>query len=224
MKKINIRKNVDVLALRLLSKNPVSRVFGFDRGLPIDRYYIERFLEENKNIIKGKVLEVAESSYTEKFGGSNVEESLILHVAQENSKADIIANLETGEGIIENLVDCFIFTQTLPFIYNLKNAVTNSIRLLKYGGYLLLTVPGISQISRYDMERWGHYWSFTNLSLRKLFEEIVSEDNISIKTYGNVKSATCFLFGLSCNELSKKDLDYFDPDYQVIISAVIKKL
>lgn len=201
---------------------PVSTLFGFERGMPIDRYYIEKFLAKNQKLICGDVLEIAESTYTMKFGGQNVRKAWVLSFT-DGEKVDILGDLATGEGISENLVDCFIMTQTLPFIYDINQVAKNAVRIVKPDGYLLVTVPGITQISRYDMDRWGHYWSFTDLSLRRLFEEVVPSENIKIETYGNVKTASCFLYGLAQHEISKKDLDYTDPDYQVIITAVVKK-
>lgn len=40
---------------------PVSREFGFESGTPVDRF-IERFLETNSNVIRGRVLEIGDSS------------------------------------------------------------------------------------------------------------------------------------------------------------------
>ena len=205
------------------SKQPVSKLFGFDRGEPIDRYYIEKFLSENKDLIRGIVVEVSESTYTHKFGGKNIEKSLILHVSNDFPGADIAGDLATGIGIPNEICDCFILTQTLPFIFEVQSAIYNSMRILKPGGNLLITVPGITQISRYDMTRWGHYWSFTDMSLRKLLEKAVPPENIKIKVYGNVKAATSFLYGLSQQEMSNEDLDFEDSDYQVTIAAVVKK-
>jgi len=206
------------------STEPVSRRFGFDRGQPIDRYYIENFLDENRHYIQGKVLEIGDSTYTNKFGDNRVGESLILHSTPDNPEANIIADLETGENISENLVDCFIMTQTLMFIYDIHSAANNAVRLLKPGGVLLCSVAGITQISRYDMDRWGHYWSFTDLSLRRIFENVIPPECIKIKTYGNVKSAAGFLYGLAAHEISNTDLDVIDMDYPVTITAVIKKI
>jgi len=45
------RGTVDFGALRRLT--PVSRIVGFDRGLPIDRYYIERFLGATRQEKRG---------------------------------------------------------------------------------------------------------------------------------------------------------------------------
>jgi len=204
------------------SLQPVSRIFGLDRGEAIDRYYIEKFLEENRGLIKGVVLEVAGSVYTRKFGGEKVIESLVLDPIVKNN-IDIVGNLETGEGIPENKVDCFILTQTLLCIFDIHSAARNAIKILKPGGFLLLTVPGITPISRYDYERWGQYWCFTDQSVRKLFDTIVPAENITINTYGNVKIASAFLYGLALHEVSLKELDYHDHNYQVIITAAVRK-
>jgi hypothetical protein len=57
---------------------PTSRVFGIDRGLPINRYYIEKFLARHAADIRGRVLEVADNAYTRKFGGDRVVTSDVL--------------------------------------------------------------------------------------------------------------------------------------------------
>lgn len=210
---------------KLKNKNsihPVSNIFGLDRGEAIDRYYIEKFLFENQHFIKGVVLEIGDSRYTNKFGGSKVKKPLILNNTKKKD-VNIIGNLETGKGLPENMIDCFILTQTLLCIYDVQSAARNAIKVLKPGGVLLLTVPGITQISRFDYERWGQYWSFTDQSIKKLFEQVVNPNNIVVNTYGNVKSATAFLRGLALHEISKKDLDYSDINYQMIISGVVKK-
>lgn len=201
---------------------PISRKFGFDRGLPIDRYYIEEFLSENKKFIKGDVLEVGDRLYTKKFGGRRVRKSLVLNYRR-GWGVNYVADLGTGEGVPENVADCFIMTQTLPFIFNFQEALKNALKTLRKGGILLLTTGGVTQISRYDMKRWGHFWSFTDLSLRTIVNKLVPMENIEIKTYGNVKSACAFLYGLASEELTKEDLEYHDPDYQVIIAAKVIK-
>lgn len=202
---------------------PASYNFGLDRGKAIDRYYIEKFLFENRNLIRGVVVEVGGRAYSRKFGDQQITKSLVLHPNPEKRHVDIVANLETGKGIPENLADCLILTQTLLCIFDVQSAAENSIKILKPGGAILLTVPGITQISQYDYQRWGQYWSFTDQTIKRLFEKIVPSKNINIKTYGNVKVATSFLYGLALHEINKKTLDYHDPNYQLIISAVIKK-
>lgn len=126
---------------------PISRVFGFDRGKPIDRYYIYTFLCKNQSDLKGHVLEIGDSAYTKKFGESRVTKIDVLHAVVGNPQATIIGDLSTGIGIPENAFDCMILTQTFQFIYNTKNAIRYSYQALAPGGVLLATVSGISQIA-----------------------------------------------------------------------------
>lgn len=198
-------------------KFPLSRDFGFSRGQPIDRYFIEKFLKSNCNSITGNVMEIADNAYTCRFG-QNVTQSDILHV-EKTDKATIIGNLETGTGIPSNKFDCIILTQTLPFIYDFKAVVKNSYTALKPGGTLLVTLPGISQISRYDMDRWGDFWRFTTLSAQGIFKEVFRETNIEVNSYGNCKLAISFLNGLAVEDMRKPLFHQHDPDYQLIITV-----
>jgi SAM-dependent methyltransferase len=205
-----------MIAERLPSRfEPFSRSFGFDRGTPIDRHYIERFLQTNSNLIRGRVLEIGDATYTRKFG-PDVQQSDVLHAVAGNRKATIVGNLETGQGIPEGAFDCIILTQVLPFVFDVRSAVANCHRALRTSGVVLATVPGISQISRYDMDRWGDFWRFTDLSARRLFEEHF--DDVAVQTFGNVSVATAFLHGLALHEISTDALDHHDPDYPVIIT------
>jgi hypothetical protein len=198
---------------------PLSRTFGFDRGMPIDRYYIENFLRANSSDIHGRVLEVADAAYTQKFGGDRVAVSDVLHSVPGNRKATIVGDLATGNGIPTCAFDCIILTQVLPFIYDVRAALATAGRALKAGGTLLATFAGISQISRYDMDRWGDYWRFTDCSARVLFEEVFAPSDVQIVSHGNVLIATAFLHGMSSEELTATELDYVDPDYQVLITV-----
>lgn len=203
-------------ALRRLQ--PISSVFGLDRGLPIDRYYIESFLGRYTEDIRGHVLEIGDATYTRKFGGGDVTRSDVLHAEPGNPQATLVGDIATGEGIPRETFDCMILTQTLLYIYDVKAAIGNCYAALKPGGVLLATVPGISQISRYDMDRWGDYWRFTTLSARQLFEEVFPTSNIEVEAHGNVLAAIAFLHGLAAEELEPRELDYHDPDYEMLIT------
>lgn len=217
-RQVNVRLKGSVDLGSLATIQPISQDFGFDRGLPIDRYYIENFLNHHAEDIKGHVLEIKEPLYINKFGKKNVTKSDILHVELGNPQATIVADLTNGDNLLSATFDCIILTQTLQFIYDVPTAIRTLYRILKPGGILLGTVSGISQISAEDMERWGQYWSFTNLSIQRLFDEVFDRDKVEIIAYGNVLSAIAFLHGLATEELEKSQLDYHDPNYQVVIS------
>jgi hypothetical protein len=201
-----------------LGLQPLSRKFGFDRGQPIDRYYIEAFLNNYRSSIKGSVLEIGDDSYTKAFGSQNVVTSHVLHAVPGNPRATFVGNFETGEGIPERHFDCIICTQTFSVTYDVRSAIKNTFNALVPGGILLATVPGISQISRHDMDQWGDFWRFTDASATRSFGEVFGSQNVQVRTFGNLLASCAFLNGCAVEELSSRILDYHDPDYQLLVS------
>lgn len=198
---------------------PISRDWGFDRGTPVDRFYIERFLAANAEVIRGRVLEVANNDYTVRHGGSRVSQSDVLHPAEGNPRATVIADLARPKADLEGRFDCIICTQTLQLIYEVGNAVSQLHRWLAPGGTVLATVPGISQISREDMAQTGDYWRFTTASARKLFESEFGEAGVAVDVFGNVLAATAFLHGIAAEECDAASLLLPDPQFQMLITV-----
>ncbi|HEX8038545.1 MAG TPA: methyltransferase domain-containing protein, partial [Chryseosolibacter sp.] len=201
---------------------PFSADFGFDRGGAIDRYYIEKFLEENARHIRGRVLEIGDNAYTIRFGGGRISRSDVLHVDGRNSRATYIGDLADVPQVPSGAFDCIIFTQTLHLIYDFKDALRTCYRILKPGGCLLLTVPGISRI---DQGEWRDHWlwSFTDTSVKRLMRETFNGSAVTVNTYGNVYVAAAFLYGMGLPEFRKECLLHKDPGFQVIISAAAVK-
>jgi SAM-dependent methyltransferase len=210
---------VDFGSLRRLA--PISRRWGKDRGgPPIDRYYIEGFLAAHAADIRGRVLEVGDDTYTRRFGADAVERRDVLHALPGNPRATIVADLaRSGDELPAVAFDCVILTQVLQMISDPVAAVRTVHRILRPGGIVLATVPGISQVSRWDMERWGDYWRFTTLSARRLFEAGFPPELVSVATHGNVLAAVAFLHGLATPDLRPEELDHHDPDYQLLITV-----
>lgn len=215
-----IRKSHPAYWNQLRNLQPVCSDFGFHRGTPIDRFYIEHFLKQNQSLIKGNVLEIAENTYSKKFG-NGVLSCEVLHYDAKNKNATIIGDLTKPETLPQNKMDCFICTQTLNFIYDFKAAIKGSYQLLKPGGVMLCTVAGLCQVSKYDMDRWGDYWRFTTRSVEQIFRGIFKE--VNVKSYGNVLAATALLQGITAEELTTEELLHNDEIYQVVITIVAVK-
>jgi hypothetical protein len=194
----------------------VSREFGFDRGKPVDRWYIERFLAQHRSDVRGAVLEVAESTYTQWYGDGQVTTMDVLHHTG-NQESTLIGDLTTGVGLPEAAYDCFICTQTLPFVYDVHAAVRGMAKLLKPGGIVLATVPGISQVSREDKRDWGDWWRFTSQGAQRLFGEEFEE--VNVEAHGNVLSSAAFLYAYAAEELTEQELAYRDPVYELLITV-----
>jgi SAM-dependent methyltransferase len=196
---------------------PISRSFGLNRGQPIDRYYIEDFLARHADDIRGRVLEIKDASYTRRYGAGRVSVSDVLDVAEENRQATIVADLTRADHVPSDAFDCIIFTQTLHFIYDVRSAIRTLHRILKPGGTLLATFPGISQTSCTKLDE-RYRWTFTRSSARWLFEKAFPAANIEVEAHGNVLVAIAFLHGLAAEELRQEELNYHDPDYEVLIT------
>jgi SAM-dependent methyltransferase len=198
---------------------PISRNWGFDRGQPIDRFYIERFVEARAADIRGRVLEVSNNEYTRRFGGERVTRSDILHPFDGNPRATVIADLARPEPELEQQFDCIICTQTLPFIYEARAAVRQLHDWLKPGGVALVTVPGISQVSREDMQLTGDYWRFSSVAVGLMFADAFSAGTLEIESWGNVLSAVALLHGIAAEEFDLSDLLEVDNEYEVITTV-----
>ena len=204
--------------------HPIGRIFGSEWGQCIDRYYIESFLARHAADIHGHVLEVADNTYTRQFGSTRVQQSDVLHISPHHPGATVTADLTGADHLPSDTFDCVIFTQTLQFIYDVRAALRTLYRILKPGGVLLVTCHGISQIARWDMDHWGEYWRFTSLAAHKLFTEVFPTSSVTVQAHGNVLAAMAFLHGLVSEELRREELDYFDPDYEVLITIRAVKL
>ena len=189
-----VRRRTRVRFDDLTRTAPVSRELGWERGTPIDRAYIEQFLAGHAARLRGRVLELGEARYTPRFA----------HAATATSVLDV----EPGHGLVGDLTqlatlpagafDAVICTQVLGVIYDAAAAVAGLHHLLAPGGCALVTVSGIAQVSRYDAERWGDYWRFTDASLRRLFAPF---GDVAIESRGNVATAVALLQGIAVEDL-----------------------
>ena len=196
---------------------PISGAYGFDRGQPIDRLYIERFLERHADRIRGRVLEIEDDRYTRRFG-CGVTRSDVLHLNDRRPPVTIVSDLTRAPEIHAHSFDCVIVTQTLQYVYDLQAAMATLWRILAPGGTLLLSVPGLSRTSDPQWEdRW--MWNFTSRSVRRLLADFFDEAGLEVEGHGNILAAVAFLHGLAVEDLGPERLDPKDSGYEVCITA-----
>src|SRR5215212_5387857 len=186
---------------------PISRNYGWERGTPVDRFYIEAFLTTHADAVRGRVLEIGDDEYTRRFGGDAVTSSDVLHAGPGNSRATLVGDLADAPEIADASFDCVICTQTLLLIYDVHAAVRTLRRILAPGGTALVTVPGVSRICRDEADEWGDYWRFTSDSASRLFSDEFDAQNVSVEAYGNVLAATAMLHGLAAEEVGAERLN-----------------
>lgn len=195
---------------------PIDPNWGYERGTPIDRVYVERFIGSHRASIQGRVLEIAAPDYTTAFG-RGVTQVDILMAKPGNPEATIVGDLTHAPHIPDDTFDCAIVTQTLQFVYDVRAALGTLHRVIAPGGVLLATVPGLTKISRIEDDEYGEWWHYTGRSLRRLAGEAFGDENVQTTTYGNVLAASGFLYGLAASDLDPDELDAHDPLYEVVI-------
>ncbi|MBP6313496.1 MAG: glycosyltransferase [Flavobacteriales bacterium] len=205
-----------------LEFEPVSRLFGFDRGLPVDRFYIEAFLQTHQERITGRVMEIEEPLYTNKFG-ENVKRSTVLKYTGNASQDTWVGDLTKPETLPDSTVDVFICTQTLNFIYEHHAAVRGIYHVLEKGGVAIVTVAGLIPISRYDADRWGDYWRYTPQSALRMFEDVFGKGNVEVVSYGNSYATACLAKGFAFEECDVDILNKEDADHPVVIGILANK-
>jgi len=209
---------VDWGSLRRLE--PVSRFFGYDRGTPVDRYYIEKFLSQNADSIRGRVLEIGDDTYTRRFGGARVTRPDIFHVDPRNSRATFVGDLCTAATIPSEIFDCAIIVQTLQFLSDPLAGLKTLHRILRPSGILLMTVPGITVLSP-ESDQWSEMWlsSFTPSTIRALMEQSFSSELCAVEVHGNILAAVCALEGIAVEDVTTGELDAHDATYPVVITV-----
>jgi len=197
---------------------PVSDIYGFDRGAPIDRLYIEEFLNKNRGAIRGACLELLNSDYTVRFGGKQVTKIDVLDIDPANNSATVHGDLRDLESIKNSTYDCVILTQVLQFIDDYEVAIKECHRILKPGGVVLATVPALS---RSDVASGSDrdFWRFTPAGAQYIFGKVFGLKNIKVDGCGNVLTGLGFWVGLAQQDLSPTDFDYDDPNFPILVTV-----
>jgi SAM-dependent methyltransferase len=198
-----------------LGVQPLSEIWGIDRGVPICIYYIHDFMREFRSDVRGLCLEFQEDSYTSRYGGSAVSRLDILHVDDSNPVATVIADLTKPNDIPSDRFDCIVCTHVLHVIFDLQSAVEELFRILKPGGSLLAAVPHVSMCG----PKAGELWRFTPEGLFATLAQTFDARQVTIRAYGNSLTASGQLRGLVASEFRTSELQFHDPRFAVEVCA-----
>jgi SAM-dependent methyltransferase len=202
-----------------LPRQPVSDCYGYDRGTPIDRHYIDRFLTHHAEHICGHVLEVKDDTYARRFGGDRVEVTVVDN-DHPNPRATLHADIADSRALPGATFDCILLTQTLQLIARPAAVLRNLEQALRRDGALLLTAPTVGRIS--PSAAGSDHWRITPVGLARLFAETWSGPT-TITSYGNFRAYLGALIGEAAEELTITELDELDPRYPLIACAVAQR-
>jgi SAM-dependent methyltransferase len=216
-----LRRLVDLVRLptgraRLpVGVSPLSQRWGFDRGMPIHRFFLEQFLQECSSDIRGHGLEFQQDEYATRFGGVAIAKLDILHLDASNPRATIVADLTKANAIPSHCFDCIICTYTLHLIYELDKAVLQLHRILKPHGALLVAVPHVSMCDPTMHE----LWRFTPEGLQQVLARAFGSEHVLVQAYGNSLTAAGEIRGLVAREFIPAELSWHDPRFAVEVCA-----
>jgi len=196
---------------------PFSKTFGFDRGKPVDRYYMDKFLDANRALITGRVLEVQLPSYTKRFG-EGVTESHTVDI-NPGFQATYTCDLADGSSIPSDYYDCFLAPNTLQHILDLHPALRTMLRAVRPGGTVLASAAMLLPL----IPEGGDYWRLTPEGWRIVLGVEWPHCEITVQGNGNCLSAAAAMYGLSHEELKAAELDTYDPRYPVLITIRCRK-
>jgi SAM-dependent methyltransferase len=200
---------------------PFSDCYGFDRGLPIDRYYIDAFLAREAGSIRGEVLEVRDPKYALLFGGADATQIHVLDIDATNPEATVIADLTVAGSLPYEAYNSIIMTQTLHVTSDDAAGFRTLWRALRPGGVLLFTGPCISRIDN-TVHDWDH-WRYTPVGLRARLAKVLPGAEVTVEAHGNVLTGAAFLYGIAAQELTEEELAADDPRFPLIVCARVLK-
>ena len=200
---------------------PVARDWGFSRGTPVDRYYINAFLESCAADVRGMVLDVQEPDNARRIGGDRIARVDVIDVDGRNSRATVVADLRCAPNMAAASYDCIVLTQTLHLVDDMPAVVAECARMLRPGGVLLVTMPCVSRMAN-DYGPAHDHWRVTVPAARRLFAERFGT-RVRVESWGNVAAAAAFLYGLAEHELARSTFDLHDPHYPLLVTVRAQK-
>jgi len=196
---------------------PFSREFGFERGTPVDRFYLHRFLGANRSILTGRVLEVQVPSYTRTYG-QRVEAS---HTVDINPAfgATYTCDLADAPQIPSDGYDCFLAPNTLQHVADLSAVLRTMLRVIKPGGYVLASAPTLVPL----IPDGDDFWRLSPAGWRRTLAREWAGADVSVEGHGNCLAAIAAMHGLALEELTDDELSAHDPRYPVLVTIKCRK-
>lgn len=213
---------IDFGDLRRLS--PIDAGFGLDRGKPIDRHYIEAFLARCGADVRGRVLEVAELTYTERYGGAR--DAARRAEPRRGAPAGDVRRGSRGRRrpagrdvrLLHLHADAAVRLSTRT---RGRDDAAHPEARRRAAAHGARHQPDQSP---YGRERWGEHWRFTPQSLKRLLGSAFDDADIDVRGHGNALASIGFLHGLACEDLTAAELDHEDDRYPLLVTArAVKK-
>lgn len=189
--------------------------WGFERGTPVDRWYIERYVASCAPLLRGHALEVQDDVYSSRFGAERVD---VVDIDPANPRADVVGDLCLPGTLSPARYDVAVVTQTLQLVPDPAAAVTHLLAALRPGGTLLVTAPVVSRLAG-EQDRWR----WTPAGMRTLLGAVAPAGaDVHVEGMGNGLASRAFLFGLAAEDLDARVLAQTEARYPLLVGARVR--
>jgi hypothetical protein len=190
---------------------PFSDQFGFDRGTPIDRFYLDRFLEAERGVITGDVLEIQVASYARRFG-HGLRRVDTLDLTPQFSPTYLCDLAEADAVIPSDSYDCFLLPNTLQHLSGLQDALIQALRIVRPGGVILASAANLVRLT----SPTDDFWRVTPAGWRLITAHVWQGCSIDVRAHGNCLAVVAGASGLAVEELSASELSVQDDRFPVL--------
>jgi SAM-dependent methyltransferase len=187
---------------------PLCPRFGFSRGTPIDRYYLDRFVERIRPEVTGDVVELGgRDSNRESYGliGATRYRGLDQRA---RSSVSLAGDAHDSSILPERSLDAVLAFNVLEHCHSPWLVAENMGRWLRPGGKAFCMVPSAQRLHRMAED----YWRPLPAALPLLFTGFSAT---RLEVFGNPLTTLAALLGIAVEELSQRELDATHPDYPV---------
>ena len=195
---------------------PIRSDMGGSKGKTISRYFVECFIQDQRRILSGDILEIGRNVYKKYIPLENIQSYTCLDI-EKYPDIDIVADIQNMPGVPDESYDSIICTQVLEHVPNPFLAINELHRVLKPGGRLFLTVPFLNNLHMVPHD----YWRFTEFTLRELLQAF---QDAKVQKYGNIYYHILATLGVTSDEVDvETSTSKIETQFPVIIAASAKK-
>jgi SAM-dependent methyltransferase len=204
------------MVLECVPTVPLSDDHGIDRGTPIVRAYLEEFLGQHQDAIRGSVLEVGDWRYSTRFGAGRVTTSTVADIDAANRQATLFTDLNQASALPADSFDCIILTEVLHLLTNPDTCLRSCHQALREEGTALITVPALKRLNPKDPD--SDYLRYTPAGLELLLRR-TWDGPFSVTWYGNLRACVAFLVSHVSEEIGSEELSFKDERFPLTVAA-----
>jgi hypothetical protein len=196
---------------------PLSPWWGEERGLCVDRHFIERFLEAHAEDVGGTVLAYHDALYATRYGRHRLHGCDVLDADATNPAATVVADLQSAPEIAAESYDCVLVPHVLQLLGEPAAALAECARVLKPGGVLLASVPAAARVET-GAPRTDH-WRFSVEGFAELLAPAFGAANVEVEGHGGTAATLAFLAGLAAEEVEHDLLAGAAQEAPLVVTA-----